>query len=55
MMGSYVYPDKDYLKTIIIDPVIPQINTLMEINKNWLNIIYGKDNQEEIPAETPKH
>ena len=34
--------------------MIHKVDTSMEIEPNWLKIIYGKDNQEEIPANTPE-
>ena len=54
LIRIFVYLEKDYGKTIIIDTMIPKVDTLMEINTNWLKIIYGKDNQEEISANTPE-
>ena len=54
-MEIFDYLDKAYGKTTTIDPMIPKVSTLMEIEMNWLKIIYGKDNQEEIPANTPEH
>ena len=51
-MVILVYLDKYYRKTIIIDPMIPKVDTLMEIETNWLQNIYGKYNQEEIPVNT---
>ena len=53
-MWILVYLDKDYGKTIIIDPMIPKVDASTEIQTNWLNTIYGKDKQEEIPDNTPK-
>ena len=53
-MVIFVYPDKTYGKTIIIDPMIPKLCTSMEIETNWLKIIYGDDNQEKILANTPE-
>ena len=50
LMGSFVYLDRAYGKTIIIDPMIPKVDTSMEIETNWIKIIYREDNQEEIPA-----
>ena len=50
----FVYLDKAYGNTIIIDRMIPKVNTSMEIETNWLKSIYGEDNQEEIPANIPK-
>ena len=55
MMGIFFYLDKSYGNTIIIDPIIPKVNTLIEIETNWLKSIYGEDNQEEIPTNTPEH
>ena len=37
----FVYIDKSYGKTIIIDTMIPKADTSMEIETNWLKIIYG--------------
>ena len=54
LMWILVYLDKDYGKTIIIDPMIPKVDASTEIQTNWLNTIYGKDKQEEIPDNTPK-
>ena len=45
-MGIFVYLDKAYGNTIIFDPMIPKVDTLMEIEMNWLKSIYGEDNQE---------
>ena len=53
LMSIFVYLYKAYGKTIIVDPMIPKVDTSMEIETNWLKSIYGKDNQEEIPANTP--
>ena len=50
LMVIFVYLDKAYGKTILVDPIIPKFNTSMEIEKNWPKNIYGEDNQEEIPA-----
>ena len=55
LMGIFVYLDKAYRKTIVIDPMIPNVDTSVEIETNWLKSIYGKDKQEEIPSNTPEH
>ena len=54
LMVIFVYFNKTYGKTIIIDTMITKVDTSMEIETNWLKRIYGKDNQEEIPANTPE-
>ena len=48
LMGIFVYLDKLFGKTIIINPIIPKVNTSMEITTNWFKSIYGEDLQEEI-------
>ena len=48
LMGIFAYLDKSFGKTIIIDPIIPKVDTSMEIKTNWLKSIYGEDLQEEI-------
>ena len=52
LMEIFVYIEKAYGKNIIIDPMIPKVDTLMGIETNWLKGIYGEDNQEEIAANT---
>ena len=42
-MAIFLYPNKAYGKTIITDPMIPKFETSMEIETNWLKIIYGED------------
>ena len=54
LMGIFIYLDKYYGNTIIIYPMIPKVNTSMEINTNWLMSYCGEDNQEEISANTPE-
>ena len=54
MMLIFVYIDKAYGKTTIIDPMIPKVDILMEIETNWLKSIYCEDNQEEILANKPE-
>ena len=54
LMVIFVYFNKAYGKTIIIDTMITKVDTSMEIETNRLKIIYVKDNQEEIPANTPE-
>ena len=54
LMANFVYIEKYYGKTIIINTMIPKVDTSMEIDTNWLKSIYGDDNQEEIPANTPE-
>ena len=34
--------------------MIPKVDIQMEIETNWLKSIYGEDNQEEIPNNTPE-
>ena len=34
--------------------MIHKVDTFMEIKTNWINNIYGEDNQEEIPTNTPE-
>ena len=53
-MGIFVYLDKAYGNTIIIDPMIPKVDTLIEIETNCLKSIYGEDNQESILYNTPE-
>ena len=54
LKGIFVYLNKAYIITIIIDPMIPKVDTSMEIEKNWLDIIYGEVKKEEILANTPE-
>ena len=54
LMANFVYIEKYYGKTIIINTMISKVDTSMEIDTNWLKSIYGDDNQEEIPANTPE-
>ena len=54
IMRIFVYIDKDYGKTIIIDPMIHKVDNSMETETNWLKSIYGEYNQEENTANTPK-
>ena len=54
LMVIFFHLDRDYGKTIIIDPMILKVNTSMKIETNWIKKIYCKDNQEEIPANKPK-
>ena len=44
LMGIFVYLENAFGKTIFIHLMIPKVNTLMEINMNWTNSIYGEDN-----------
>ena len=53
-MDIFVYVDKAYGNNTIIDTMIPKVKNLMEIETNWLKSIYGKDNQEKVPANTPE-
>ena len=46
LMGIFVYLDKAYRNTIIVDPMISKVDTLMKIETNWLKRIYDKYNQE---------
>ena len=52
LMGIFVYLDKAYGKTIIIDPMIPKVNDSMETETNWIKSIYSEDNQDYILANT---
>ena len=52
LMGIFIYLEKTYGNTIIIDTMIPKVDSLMEIEKNWLENIYGEVKKEEIPANT---
>ena len=54
LMVIFIYLDKSYGKTIIIDPMIPKVITQTKIKTNWLKNIYGEDNQEKILANTPE-
>ena len=54
LMGIFIYLGKSYVNTIIIYPMIPKVNTSIEIKTNWLKRYYGEDNQEEISANTPE-
>ena len=54
LMVIFVYLDKAYGNNIIIDPMIPKVDTSIEIETNWLKSIYGIDNQEENPANIPE-
>ena len=54
LMEIFVYIYKAYGKTIIIDPIIPKVDTSMEMETNLLKSIYSKDNQEEIMVNTPE-
>ena len=52
LMVIFFYPGKDYLKNIIVYPMIHKVDTSMEIETNWLKSIYGQDNQDEILVNT---
>ena len=54
MMVIFVYIEKAYRKTVIIDTMIPLVDTSVEIETNWLKSIYSEDNQDEITADTPE-
>ena len=45
LMWIFVYLDKAYGNTIIFDPMIPKVDTLMEIVTNCLKNIYWEYNQ----------
>ena len=52
LMIIFIYLDKAYGKTNIVDPVIPKVDTSVETEKNWLKSIYSDDDQEEISSNT---
>ena len=52
LMGIFIYLEKTYGNTIIIDTMIPKVKTSIEIENNWLENIYGEVKKEEIPANT---
>ena len=54
LMGILFYIENSYGKTIVVDAIIPKVDTLMVIETNWLKIIYDEDTQEEILANTPE-
>ena len=53
-MRIFVYFCTAYVKTIIIDPMEPQVNTSMKTETNWLKSSYDNNKQKEILANTPK-
>ena len=54
LMGIFIYLENTYGNNIIIDTMIPKVDTSIEIEKNWLENICDKVKKEEIPSNTPE-